>query len=174
MGLEIEEISKSINEPDKFTLIDLNEKQKEVMGYSEGETNVIGIYYKKFPLHYNLTISRNSKDEAIVLGSFKMLHSNFSGLETMTPLEALQEFLSVFGITQSIFGKRRKLFYAEVIQQPRDSVNLMATPSINPPKNHEVLQTAFTKIEGIAYQVFCGLAFCVDYTLYLDFLRLSK
>ena len=100
-----------------------------------------------------------------------MLPSDFSELDTMVPVEALQEFLSVFGVEQSICGRRSKFFYAEVIQQPRGSRDLMVTPSISPPKDHEVLQTSFIKIEGIAYQIFCGLAFCIDYTLYLNFLR---
>lgn len=174
IGLDLEEISKTVNEPDKFNLIDLNEKEKALLGCSEGETTVIGIYFKKFPLHYNLTVTHNLSDKAMILGSYKMLPSFFLGLENMAPMEALQEFLGVFGVEQSICGRKRKFFYGEVIQQPPGSKDLMVTPSINPPKGHEVLQTCFIKIEGISYLIFCGLAFCIDCTLYLNILRMLR
>jgi hypothetical protein len=174
IGLDLEEISKTVNQPDRFNLIDLNEKEKTLLGCSEGDTTIIGIYFKKFPFHYNLTVTRNLSDKAMILGSYKMHPSFFSGLENSAPMEALQEFLQVFGVDQSIFGRKSKFFYGEVIQQPPGSKVLMMTPSINPPKGHEVLQTCFMKIEGISYLIFCGLAFCIDYTLYLNVLKMLR
>lgn len=51
------------------------------------------------------------------------------------------------------------------------NISLVAPIITNPPKGHEVLETAFIKVIGITYEVFCGLAFCIDYTAYLGFLK---
>jgi hypothetical protein len=53
-----------------------------------------------------------------------------------------------------------------------DPNTVLAAPAIGSvQKGHEVLETAFIKIIGLTHEVFCGLAFCVDYTAYMDFLK---
>jgi len=175
IGISIDEISKTINEYDKVTVIDLNNIEKKLLGYSEGETAILEVYLKKHSKHYNLTLTRKFADKSVVLGSYKIFPSILNDIENMTPIEALQGFVDIFGVEQAIVDRTSKLFYGEIVQQPPGASDLLATPIIiNPKKGHEVLQTAFIKIEGITYQIFCGLAFCIDYTLYLDFLRRFK
>lgn len=172
MGISIDEISKTVNEYDKVTVIDLNDIERKLLGYSEGKTAILELYLKRHSKHHNLTITQKFKDRSVVLGSYKVIPSIVSDLENMTPLEALQGFVDIFGVEQAILGRTSKLFYGEIIQQPPGTCDPVATPTIiNPRKGHEVLQTAFIKMEGITYQIFCGLAFCIDYTDYLDFLR---
>lgn len=171
IGLSIDEIKQTVYESDKVTTIDLNDLEKKVIGHSEGKPAILELFLKKYAAYYTLTLAQRKEDTLVVNAAFKIFPTLLPNLENHTPIEALQGFIDLFGVELEISGKTRKLFYGEVIKQSLGIRDTLAAPIIvNPIKGHEVLETAFIKISSITYQVFCGLAFCIDYTAYLEFL----
>jgi len=176
IGIPIKKIGQTINEPDDVTIIDLNKVQRELLGYAEGKTLILSIYLKRYSNtkgdYYILSVAHSLPDGTkYVVGAYKIYPQIIPRIEEMTPIEILQEFIDIFGIEQSIAGQSRKLFYGELIQQLSNINDSQLTPFIHPKEGHKVLQTNYIKTDSKTNQAFCGLAYCIDYTSYIELLK---
>lgn len=174
MCISINKIRQTIQSPDDVTIVDLRKVEKELTGQSKGEKVSAGFYLKRYSTRdgeYHLLVCTREPKGRIkyVEGAYKIYDQIVSGIGEIAPIEILRRFLDHFGIDINIGKKTSRFIFRELLPLKTGLPTTISFGRI--PRDHNFTVGQYIKIDSTSKQILCALAYAIDNTKYLKWLK---
>lgn len=173
MGLSINKIRQTITNPDDVTRINLNKVQEELMKKAVGKPLHVGLYLKQFQKedksYYVFVNTREpSKSEINIVSAYILTQDIIPNLSELSLIEVLRRLTEIFGEPMDIQGKIQTFFYREVIPM-KTQTQILRIPKGG---GEDIIHAgSFIKIVSETNELFCALAYSLNETKYLAWLK---